>query len=154
MTAKPRTEAGRVVVMQLVADGVVTREAAETWVAAIEAEAALPVPALRNVTGRTDLCDACGHHLHRPQPCGWTIRVGGNKTPCPCPFDGPDYSVLGDNERRAALRRRDAAPAKPVPALDALVATLSRDAMKYTTERAGFEDGLRVLAAALRGETP
>ena len=40
MTAEPRTEAGRVVVMQLVADGVVTREAAETWVAAIEAEAA------------------------------------------------------------------------------------------------------------------
>ena len=44
---------------------------------------------------RTVLCDACGHHLHRPQPCTWTVGAGRHETLCPC----------------AAL---------PVPALDAL----------------------------------
>jgi hypothetical protein len=37
-------------------------------------------PALRNPL----LCDDCGHHIHRPDPCRWTFGAGRNKRACEC----------------------------------------------------------------------
>jgi hypothetical protein len=57
----------------------------------------------RNVTGRTDLCPDCGHHLHRPNPgkCGW------HDCPCasqPPSADAPDLrAVLTDEAMRDIL---------------------------------------------------
>lgn len=52
------------------------------------------------VTGRTDLCPDCGHHLHRPKSCAWYD--------CPCAAAPAGPTEPGTVERYRELWRKEA----------------------------------------------